>query len=412
MRRPTLVIAGASHAGVQLAASAREQGFDGAIVMIGDEPHAPYQRPPLSKGLLTGKTTPGQLALRAESFYAENDIELRLGERVAALDPQARRVVLGDGSALAYDWLALAVGARCRPLPVPGGDLDGVACLRTMDDALRIAQASEQAGRVCIVGGGFIGLEVAAALAQRGATVTVVEAQPRLLARSVPALVSDFIAEAHRGRGVGIECACGIERLVGDAGRVRAVELSDGRRIDCDLVIAGIGVLPNVELAREAGLAVGNGIEVDTLGRTSAPKVFAAGDCAAMPTPFARRAGHRVRPESIQFANDSARAIASVLVGQERPHLAVPWFWSDQFDLKLQMTGLADPADEVVLRGRVDDGRFTAFFLSDGVIVAAHSVNRPAEHMIGRRLVAAAARVDARLLADESVDLKGLTVAA
>lgn len=401
----TLVIAGASYAGVQLAASARELGFDGRIVMVGEEPHLPYQRPPLSKGLLTGKTGADQLALRGEAFYDDNAIELRLGERIARIEPDARRALLEDGSTMAYDWLALATGARCRTLAVPGGELEGVVYLRTLDDALRIAEAAQQVRGVCVIGGGFIGLEVASALASRGVAVTVVEAQDRLLARNFPAFMSQFVAEAHRQRGVRIECGRGVSGLLGGS-RVEAVALSGGTRIECELVIAGIGVLPNMELAAEAGIRVGNGIVVDPLGRTSASNVLAAGDCVCMPTSFSKTPGVAVRLESIQAANDGAKAAASVIVQRQQPCTAVPWFWSDQYELKFQMTGLADAADEAVLRGKPADGRFTAFYLRDGRLAAAHSVSRPAEHMLSRKLITAGARATAEQLADESFDLK------
>lgn len=406
-RTSTLVIVGASYAGVQLAASTRELGYDGRIVIVGDEERVPYQRPPLSKGLLTGKTSVEQLALRGEAFYADNHIELRLGARALQAEPASRRLVLADGSVLAYDTLALTTGARGRMLSVPGADLENVALLRTLDDALRIAKAADTLRSACIIGGGFIGLEVASALATRGIEVTVVEAQERLLARSVPSLMSDFVAAVHRQQGVRVLCGQGVARLLG-AGRVQAVELTGGERIECELVVAGIGVLPNVELAAEAGLATGNGIRVDTLGRTSAPHVLAAGDCACMPSAYARTPGQPVRLESIQAANDGAKAAASVIAGAERPCTSVPWFWSDQYDLKFQMTGLADPADDVVIRGAVENKRFTAFFLRDGVIAAAHSVGRPGEHMASRKLIAARARADADQLADESFDLKAI----
>jgi len=401
-----LVIVGASYAGVQLAASARELGFEERIVLIGDEPHAPYQRPPLSKGLLTGKTTREQLALRGPDFFAQNRIELLLGQRATALDAGARTLGLGDGSTLAYGWLALATGARCRPLALPGAGLEGVLQLRTLDDGLRIAGAAEKARRACVIGGGFIGLEVASALRARGAEVTVVEAQPRLLARSFPPAMSAYVEDAHRRRGIRMLTGCGVRALHGQQGHVAAVELDDGRRVDCELVVLGIGVLPNDELARQAGLAVGNGIETDMLGNTSAPQVLAAGDVANMALPAAPGAPARMRLESIQAANDGARAAASRLVGRDQPCTAVPWFWSDQFDLKFQMAGLPQPGDEVVLRGDMTADRFSLFYLRHGALVGAHSVNRPAEHMQSRKLIAARARPSASQLADETFDLK------
>lgn len=404
-----LVIVGASYAGVQLAASARELGFDAPIVLLGEETHAPYQRPPLSKGLLTGKTAMDQLALRGPGFFAEQNIALRLGTRATALDLAARRVQLADGSHIDYGWLALTTGARCRPLPVPGAALQGVHELRTLDDALAVhaAVSGARAGtRACVVGGGFIGLEVAAALTAAGAQVTVLEGQTRLLARSFPPAMSDYVAQAHRQRGVALELGRGVQALLGNAtGHVESVLLDDGRTLDCDLVVLGIGVLPNVELAEAAGIACAGGILVDGCGRTSAPDVLAAGDVANMDLPYGR-----LRLESIQAANDGARAAASVLVGRPQPLTAVPWFWSEQHELKLQMAGIPAHGDETVLRGDMAEDRFTLFYLRDGALVAAHSVNRPAEHMLARKLIAQRARIPVETLADPAADLKPFSI--
>lgn len=403
----TLVIAGASYAGVQLAAAAREQGHDGRIVMVGAESHLPYHRPPLSKGLLTGKTTREQLALRGDSFYRDNAIELVLGTRVERIDACARRAMLSDGTQVGYDWLAIATGARCRTLAVPGSSLDGVLHLRSLDDAARIAEVAARVDSACVIGGGFIGLEVASALASKGIAVTVVEAQERLLARAVPPLMSHFVADLHRAHGVRVLCGRAIRGIHG-TGRVEAVELSDGTRVDCGLAVVGIGVLPNAEWASDAGLRVSNGIVVDALGRTSAPHVLAAGDCAAMPCAYSRTPDVPLRLESIQAAGDGAKAAASVVCGRERPCDAVPWFWSDQYDAKFQMAGLADAADDLVLRGDPGSGRFTAFYLRGGRLAAAHSVNRPGEHMLGRKLVAARVQANSQHLADPSFDLRAL----
>jgi len=412
-----LVIVGASYAGVQLAAAARELGFDAPIVLLGDETHAPYQRPPLSKGLLSGKTAVDQLALRGPDFYTEQRIDLRLGVRATALDLAGRRVQLADGSHQDYGWLALATGARCRPLDVPGANLHGVHQLRTLGDALAVQQAvsgSSRATRACIVGGGFIGLEVAAALTAAGAQVTVVEGQTRLLARSFPQSMSDYVAAAHRQRRVALELGRGVEALLGDAaGHVASVLLDDGRLLACDLVVLGIGVLPNVELAEAAGIACAGGILVDACGRTSAPNVLAAGDVANMelpPTPHLPGGPARLRLESIQAANDGARAAASVLVGRPQPLTTVPWFWSEQHDLKLQMAGLPAHGDQTVLRGDMASDRFTLYYLRNGLVAAAHSVNRPAEHMLARKLIAVGAQIPADLVADPASDLKPFSI--
>ncbi len=403
---PALVIVGASYAGTQLAATARELGFDAPIVMLGDEAHAPYQRPPLSKGLLTGKTAADTLALRGPDFFTQHGIDLRLGQRATAIDTAARSLTLADGSHLAYGWLALATGARCRPFTVPGADLGGVFELRTLDDAMAVADAMTRARAACVIGGGFIGLEAAAALAGRGIATTVVETQPTLLARSFGPMMSDYVARAHRQRGLTLRTGCAVRALHGSQGRVEAVELDDGSRIDCDVVVLGIGVLPNAELAAQAGIATANGILTDALGRTDAPGVLAAGDVAHMALPPVPGGPARMRLESIQAANDGARAAASVLVDQPRPFDGVPWFWSDQHDLKFQMAGLPMPGDQTVLRGDTASDRFTLFYLRDGALVAAHSVNRPAEHLHSRKLIAAGTRIAPEQLRDASCDLK------
>lgn len=403
-----LVIIGASYAGVQLAASARELGFEEPIVILGDEAHAPYQRPPLSKGLLSGKTTVDKLALRGPDFFSQNRIDLRLGQRAASFDAGAQTLTLQDGATLPYGWLALATGARCRPFDLPGSELAGVLNLRTLDDALKVVAAADACKRACIIGGGFIGLEVASALRTRGAEVTVVEAQPHLLSRSFPPAMSLFLENAHRSRGIDLRCGHGVRALHGAQGSVSAVELNDGSRIECDLVVLGIGVVPNSELATQAGLDVQNGIVCDLLGRTSAPRVLSAGDVARV----TQADGAQLRLESIQAANDGARAAASVLVGREAPNTALPWFWSDQFDLKFQMAGLHAPTDEVVVRGDMASERFSVYYLRDGALVATHAVNKASDHMLARRLITAGARPTAAQLADESFDLKTILAPA
>lgn len=403
-----LVIVGASYAGLQIAASAREFGFAEPIYLLGDEPHAPYQRPPLSKGFLTGKTKEEQLALRAPEFFAENRIELLTGTRVAAMDPHARRVTLADGARMDYGWLALATGASCRPLALPGAEFEGIFNLRTLDDARAVAAAAERAERICVIGGGYIGLEVAAALRSRGKAVTVLENAPRVLARSMPQLMSDFVQRSHRQRGIDLRTGQNIQSLRGHQGRVAAVEFTDGTRFACDMVVLGIGVLPNAGLAVDAGLAVSNGIDTDLHGLTSAPNVVAAGDVACMQLPPWPGAPARMRLESIQAANDGAKAAAATIAGRPQPCTAVPWFWSDQFELKFQMAGIPLPGDQAVVRGDMDSDKFSVAYLRQGVLAAMHSVNRPAEHMLARKLIAAQARVSAAQFGDPSFDLKGV----
>lgn len=406
----TLLIAGASYAGAQLAASAREAGFPGRIVLFGDEPHLPYQRPHLSKGYLSGALDASRLPLRSAAYYQERGIALQPGTRVAAIAPGAQEITLADGTRHAYDWLALATGARARALDVPGAALDGVASLRSLDDAERLRLLAPHARRVCVIGGGFIGLEVAAVLAAGGATVTVLEAGERLFMRSLPAPLAHYMAQAHLRRGVDIRFRQTVRALHGDAaGRVAAVELADGSRIACDLVVAGIGVLPNVELASAAGIACSDGIVVDAAMRTSAPRVLAVGDCARQPHPAVPGG---VRLESIQAANDMARSAAATIAGLPTPAAAVPWFWSDQFDLKLQMAGLGEPGDMLVQRGDMDADKFTVWALRDGRVAAAYSINRPGEHLLARRLIAAGAAIPALQLADPASDLNAALAGA
>lgn len=401
-----LVIVGASYAGLQIAASAREFGFEEPIYLFGEEAHAPYQRPPLSKGLLTGKASEEQLPLRAAQFYAENRIELVTGTRVAAFDAVARRVRLANGQELDYGWLALATGASCRPLDVPGAGLAGVFQLRTLDDALSLKEFAHGAQRVCVVGGGYIGLEVAAALRAQDKQVTVVQGASRVLNRSVPAVLSSFFEDAHARHGVALRTGRCVRAIHGQAGRVAAMELDDASRIECEMVVFGIGVIPNFQLAAQAGLVISDGIDTDLCGRTSAPRVLAAGDVACMELPLWPGAPSRLRLQSIQAANDGAKAAAATVVGRVQPCESVPWFWSDQFDLKLQMAGLALPGDQVVVRGDMASEKFSVGYLRAGRLVAMHSVNRPAEHMLARKLIAAQARIPPAQLADPSHDLK------
>jgi len=401
-----LVIVGASYAGLQAAASARELGFQERIYLIGEEPHAPYQRPALSKGLLTRQVREDQLPLRSPGFFADQDIDLLTRTRVTSIDPAARRAVLDKSIPLDYGWLVMATGASPRALRIPGADLERAFQLRTVDDALAIAKAADTAQQVCVLGGGYIGLEVAAALTARGKKVTVLESQARVLARSMPECMSAYLEAAHRRRGVDLRTSQRVRALAPCQGRVAGVELADGTRVDCEMVVLGIGAAPNAGVAQAAGLAVSNGIEVDLQARTSAPNVLAAGDVACMPSPTAADGSGRVRLESIQAAIDGAKAAAATLVGRNQPVSAVPWFWSDQFDLKLQMVGMPQPGDEVVVRGDMATDRFSVAYLRRGTLVALHSVNRPAEHMLARKLIANQVRPCVAILADSSLDLR------
>ncbi|WP_034388482.1 NAD(P)/FAD-dependent oxidoreductase [Comamonas composti] len=407
-----LLIIGASYAGMQLADAARAKGYSGPITIVGEEARPPYQRPPLSKGLLLGKQTAEGLTIRAPAYFEEQGIALRLDSRVTCLDRQARRVRLASGEELAYEWLALTTGARCRPLPVPGGELPGVHSLRSLDDALAIERMAATARRVCVIGGGFIGLETASALRTQGLEVHVIEASAQLMGRVVPPEVAAYFTELHTQRGVVLHMQVGVQALkAGADGRVAQVLLADGRALDCDAVVLGIGVQANDELARAAGLACDQGVLVDACGRTADERILAAGDCACFPNPFGIDPQQSLRLESIQAANDLARAAASVIAGRPEPYKAVPWFWSDQYDSKLQIAGLGHSGDQRVLRGSLESGKFSLFLLREGRVVCVHSVSRPAEHLLARKLIEARVQALPEQLADPDFVLKNLLTA-
>lgn len=377
----TVLVVGAGQSGFGVASSLRDKGFDGRVVLIGDEPGLPYQRPPLSKGYLTGAAGVDHLRLRPEDFFAEKGIELIAG-RVASLDRDGSRVVLEDGSTHDYDHLVLATGSSNRVLPVPGSTLDGVFTLRTKDDADLLRVALERAENVVVIGGGFIGLEFAA---HAGRPVTVVEAQDRLMARVTTPEVSAYFAALHEESGHTILLGQGVAALHGE-GRVAEVELTGGRRLPADLVLVGVGALPQTRLAEEAGLAVSNGVVVDAHLQTSDPKISAVGDCANFPCV---QAGVATRLESVQNAVDQARAAAAAIVGEAAPYESLPWFWTDQLGAKLQIAGILTGAERTVVTGDRAGGKFSVLSFRDGVLAGVESVNRPPDHIAARRLFAA-----------------------
>jgi 3-phenylpropionate/trans-cinnamate dioxygenase ferredoxin reductase subunit len=399
------VIVGAGQAGFQVALSLRSESYDEPVTLIGEEPHPPYQRPPLSKGFMAGKQEIEATALRPGAYYQDHRIELLTGEKVVEIDRAGRSVGLASGRRIPYDTLVLAVGARNRTLSLPGAELDGVCYLRTIPEAVDIRERLENARDIVVIGGGFIGLELAAAACLPGKSITVVEAQPRLMPRVVAPILSEFYRELHIGQGVKISLGATVSEIAGREGKVRNVILEDGTVYPADLVLAGIGVLPNTDLARDAGLAISNGIVVDEHLRTEDERIYAIGDCADHPNPFA---GGRVRIESVQNAVDQAKCIAAAILGRPAPYRAVPWFWTDQYDIKLQMAGLSAGGDRVVTRGEPEGRKFSLFYFKEDRLVAIDSINRPGDHIVGRKLIATGTPVTPDQAGDPSVDLKAL----
>lgn len=380
----TVVIVGGGQAGFQTAASLRQEGFRGNVALICDEPCVPYQRPPLSKSYLLGKLDRDGLAFRPAAFFAEQRIEL-VFDAAVAIDRVNRRVTLRSGGTLAYDHLVLATGAHNRLLPVPGADLAGVHGVRTLGDADAIGAKLKAAGHVVVAGAGFIGLEFAAVARAAGASVHVVDMADRPMARALSREMSEFIAQAHRESGTVLDFHRGIQRIDGERGRIVGVELTDGRTLPADLLVFGIGVLPNIHLAAEAGLDIENGVRVGTDLVTSDPDISAIGDCACFPSVHA---DGPIRLESVQNAADQGRAVAARLMGSPAPYAALPWFWSDQGDLKLQMVGLSAGHEEAVRIGDPASRSFSILLFRHGDLVAVECVNRPGDFMAARRILA------------------------
>lgn len=399
------VIIGASHAAASLAATLRQEGWEGGITMVGGDSYPPYHRPPLSKAYLSGDKDADSLAIRPRDYYASQDVELRLGVRAEHIDREARRVALSDGSSLTYSHLALVTGALPRRINLPGSDLKGVHYLRDIRDVDAIREQVSAGKSGVIVGGGYIGLETAASLRAAGMQVTVLEAMSRVLQRVTVPEVSAFFTRVHGEEGVAIETDTTVSAFNGD-GVLRSVTCSDGREFPADLAIVGIGVVPDTALAEAAGLEVDDGIVVDEFARTSDPCIVAAGDCTRHYNPVYDR---WLRLESVQNANEQARTAAKTVAGNPTAYHALPWFWSDQYDVKLQIAGLSEGHDQLVVRGDMSAGRsFTVFYLREGRLIAADAVNRPKDFMAAKRAVLAGCTPDTAALADESVDLKAL----
>ena len=397
-----VVVIGAGQAGAALVARLRSGGHAGPITLIGEEPHLPYQRPPLSKGYLLGEMDADRLTLRSAAFYADHDIALRLGTPVTGIDPAARTVTLGDET-IAYDHLVFTTGSVPRRLaPAIGGDLAGVYTVRNLADVDAERAEFRPGRRLVIVGGGYIGLEAAAVAAKLGLDVTVLEMAPRILQRVAAPETSDYFRALHTAHGVTILESTGLERLLGEAGHVTAARLSDGREIPADFVIAGVGILPATQLAEAAGLAIENGIRTDSHGRTSDPHIWAAGDCASFPWQ-----GGRLRLESVQNAIDQADLVADNILGADKDYVPMPWFWSDQYDCKLQIAGLNTGYDRIVTRG--PDGAAVSFWYFQGDrLLAVDAMNDSRAYMVGKRLLETGRSVDAGAISNPATNLKSL----
>jgi 3-phenylpropionate/trans-cinnamate dioxygenase ferredoxin reductase component len=405
-----LVILGAGHAGGTLAALLRQQGWRGPVVLVGEEPVPPYQRPPLSKAWLKGEADAQSLALRPDGFYAAQDIELRLGARVEAIVRGASggEVRVAGGETLPYDKLVIATGSRPRRIALAGAELQGVMELRTAADADRLKAALKPGVRLAVVGGGYIGLEAAASARALGAEACVIELQPRLLARVAHAELSAFVHAYHRERGVEFRLASGVAALEGEAGRVSGVRLDDGGLVACEAALIGVGAQPNQELAEAAGLQCSAGVVVDAAARTSDPDIYAVGDCTQRPLPLYGCSG---RLESVPNALEQAKQAAADLCGTKPPAPETPWFWSDQFDLKLQIAGLPIGAVRTVVRGAPADARFAIFHLNaEDQVQAVEAINAPAEFMGGRQLIGSRRPVDPERLADLATPMKAVAV--
>lgn len=407
-----IVIIGAGQAGAQVCASLRADGHKGPVTLIGEEASPPYQRPPLSKGFLKGELSADRLWLRPLTWYADNGVDLMLSMRALRIDRAAREVVLEHGGRVAYDRLVLATGSRPRPVPFPGGDLAGVHELRSLEDVTRLRPAMVAGRRMVVIGGGYIGLEGAAVARQMDLQVTLVEAAPRLLARVAGPVLADFFAREHAAQGVDVRTGVGVAGIE-RAGEGLCVRLSGGEVLACDLVLVGIGIVPNEEIAREAGLACGPrpgcGITTDRDGRTSDPAVFACGDCASRPLVHAGRLG---RLESVHNAIEQGKLVAAAIMGQARPVEDVPWFWSDQYDLKLQIAGLGEGYDRETVRGDPASRSFAVFYQRGGRVIAVDAVNEPTAFLAAKRMIARGVTLAPGELSDTSQSLKDLAARA
>ena len=404
MSDPAIVVIGAGQAGGWAARTLRDEGFEGGIVVIGEEPYPPYERPPLSKEVLLGKEPADSSYLWPEGSFDELGIELRTGVAATAIDRAARTVVLSDGGSIPYRKLLIATGGRVRRLPVEGAELDRVHYLRGIDDSAAIRADLGDGAKLVVIGGGWIGLEVAAAARMLGAEVTVVEALDRLCGRALTPELAAWLLDVHRGRGVDVRLGATVEALTGE-GRVSGARLSGGETLAATAVVIGIGIVPNVELAEAAGLEIDNGVRVDAHCRTSDPDIFAAGDVTNHPNDLL---GRNIRLESWENAQNQGIAAAKAMLGGENPYCEIPWFWSDQYDVNIQLVGLPTDFEETVTRGERADGSFVEFYMKGGRIDGAAAINNPRDIRFAKRLMQAQKTVDPAALADPSVKLQAL----
>ena len=397
-----VVLVGGGHAAAAFANSVRRAGFEGRVLLISDEPVLPYHRPPLSKKYLADGLAVEQIQIRAAAWYDEHKIELRLGQRVESIERAAHRLRLASGETLDYSRLVLLTGARPRRLPADiGGDLPGVLLMRSLADADAVAPHLVAGKRLLVVGGGYIGLEAAAVAVGKGLQVTLLEAAPRILQRVAAPATADYFRALHRARGVDVREGVQLRRLLGDGGRVCAAELDDGSRIDADVVLVGIGVHANIELAERAGLAIDNGIAVDPFCRTSDPDVLAAGDCCSFPF-----RGRRIRLESVQNANDQAAVAAHAVAGKDMVYAALPWFWSDQYDTKLQIAGLNQGYDDAIVRPGKTERSLSVWYYQGDSLLAVDAINDAAAFVTAKKLLERGASVAKAAVADPAAQFK------
>ena len=404
-----IVVIGAGQAGGSACVALRQFGYEGDITLVGDEAAPPYQRPPLSKAYFKGEMTEDRLYVKPLAWYEEKSVTLKLGESVSAIDRTAKQVTLSSGETLPYDKIIIATGSRPRLLPVEGSDLDGVLTLRTLACVQDLQPRSGKGKRMVVIGAGYIGLEAAAVARHLGLEVTVLEAMERVLGRVTSPIISEFYQKEHRAQGVDVRLEARMDKFVGENGKLTGVALADGEIIPADIALVGIGILPNQEIASEAGIECGNGILTDADARTSDPDIYAIGDCAGRPLIHYGRDG---RLESVHNALEQARRPAASICGKPRPKEDAPWFWSDQYDLKLQTAGLLTDYDQCVVRGDPDARKFAVYYLKDGVFLAVDAVNSAPEFLTGKKMVGTGAKPDPVKLADPSISIKDIVAEA